>query len=81
MGPPQAVSFRTSDELKNVIRNSGIHDHEGKLQSLPRPYRGPTLTFPQNPNPRLYEDDSTKDTIAKYTLDYYLPMMFQIEVR
>lgn len=76
-GPPQAVSFRTSDELKNIIRNSSIHDHAGKLQIFPRPYRGPTLTFPQNPNPRLYEDDSTKETIAKYTLDYYLPMMFR----
>jgi hypothetical protein len=76
-GPPQAVSFRTSEELKNIIRTSSIHDHEGKLQILARPYRGPTLTFPQNPNPRLYGEESTKETIAKYTLDYYLPMMFR----
>jgi hypothetical protein len=76
-GPPQAVSFRSSDELKNIIHNSSIHDFEGRLQIIPRPYRGPTLTFPQNPNPRLFKDDSTKETIAKYTLDYYLPMMFR----
>jgi hypothetical protein len=75
-GPPQALSFRTAEELKTIIRNSTIHDAQHRLQWLARPYRGPTLTFPQNPAPGLYRD-SDKPTIAKYTLDYYLPLMFQ----
>ncbi|HTL29056.1 MAG TPA: hypothetical protein VL282_07545, partial [Tepidisphaeraceae bacterium] len=75
-GPPQALSFRNSDELKSIIRNSGIHDEQHRLAIVPRPYRGPTLTFPQNPNPRLFDDQPDRMTIAKYTLDYYLPMMF-----
>lgn len=75
-GPPQAVSFRSADELKAIIRNSTIYDAQHRLQWVARPYRGPTLTFPQNPGPNLYRD-SDKPTIAKYTLDYYLPMMFK----
>jgi hypothetical protein len=75
-GPPQALSFRSSDELKNIIRNSGIHDERHQLAYVARPYRGATLTFPQNPNPKLFDDQREKETIAKYTLDYYLPMMF-----
>jgi hypothetical protein len=75
-GPPQAGSFRTAEELKAIIRNSGIHDAEHRLQWLARPYRGPTVSFPQNPSPRLFENGS-KPTVSKYTLDYYLPMMFK----
>ena len=74
--PPQAVSFRSADELKAIIRNSTIYDAQHRLQWMARPYRGPTLTFPQNPAPNLFHD-SDKPTIAKYTLDYYLPMMFK----
>jgi hypothetical protein len=75
-GPPQAVCFRSADDLKAIIRNSTIHDAQHRLQWVARPYRGPTLTFPQNPSPSLYRDND-KPTIAKYTLDYYLPMMFK----
>ncbi|MDO8543911.1 MAG: hypothetical protein Q7S40_25995 [Opitutaceae bacterium] len=73
-GPPQAVSFRSADELKAIIRNSTLHDAQGRLAIMPRAYRGPTLTFPQNPNPNLHHD-APKPTIARYTLDYYLPLM------
>ena len=73
-GPAQAVSFRSASELRTIIRNSTIENSEHHLEYMARPYRGPTLTFVQNPNPHLY-DDSGKETIAKYTLDYYLPMM------
>lgn len=75
-GPPQALSFRSADELKRIIHNSTIYDAQHRLQWVARAYRGPTLTFPQNPDPNLYRD-SDKPTIAKYTLDYYLPMMFK----
>jgi hypothetical protein len=75
-GPPPAGSFRTGEELKAIVRNSGIHDPTHELEWLARPYRGPTLTFPQNPSPRLFADGN-KPTVAKYTLDYYLPMMFK----
>ena len=73
-GPPQALSFRSPDELKAIIRNSTLHDPQGRLALLPRAYRGPTLTFPQNPNPNLFRDEQ-RPTIARYTLDYYIPMM------
>ena len=72
-GPPQAVSFRSADKLKAIIRNSTIHDAQHRLQWVARPYRGPTLTFPQNPSPNLFRD-SDKPTIAKYHLDYCLPI-------
>jgi hypothetical protein len=75
-GPPQAVSFRSAEELKQIIRASTLHDAEHQLTFMPRPYRGPTLTFPQNPSPRLFADRD-EPTIARYTLDYYLPMMFR----
>ncbi len=75
-GPPQAGSFPSGDALKAIIRNSGIYDEQHQLAILPRPYRGPTLTFPQNPNPKLYDDKPDQLTIAKYELDSYLPMLF-----
>lgn len=73
-GPAQAVSFRSADELKAIIRNSTIENPEHRLELVARPYRGPTLTFVENPNPRLF-NDSNKQTIAKYMLDDYLPML------
>lgn len=75
-GPPQATSFRSGDELKAIIRNSGLHDAQHQAAMMPRPYRGPTLTFPQNPNPHLFRGEA-KPTIASYTLDYYVPMMLR----
>jgi hypothetical protein len=75
-GPPQAGSFPNADALKAIIRNSGIHDEQHQLAILPRPYRGPTLTFPQNPNPKLYDDKPDLLTVAKYELESYLPMLF-----
>src|SRR6266542_837459 len=42
---------------------------------MPREYLGHTVTFPLNPNPNLFTG-SDKLTIAKYTLDDYLPMLF-----
>lgn len=74
-GPPQAGSFQSTEALKAIIRNSGIYDEQHQLTILPRPYRGPTLTFPQNPNPKLYDDKPDTLTIAKYELDHYLPML------
>jgi hypothetical protein len=76
-GPPQAVSFRSGEQLKRIIRDSGIHDEQHQLSFMARPYRGATLTFPQNPNPKLFDDQPDKETIAKYTLDDYLPKMFR----
>lgn len=76
-GPPQATSFRSADELKTIIRDSTLHDEQHRLALMPRAYRGPTLTFPQNPNPNLFRGDAAKPTIASYTLDYYLPLMLE----
>ncbi len=75
-GPPQATSFRSAEELKSIIRNSGIHDAQHRAFFMARPYRGPTLTFAQNPNPNLFRGEG-RPTIASYTLDYYVPMMLQ----
>jgi hypothetical protein len=75
-GPPQATSFRSGDELKAIIRNSGLHDAQHQAAIMPRAYRGPTLTFAQNPNPNLFRGEA-KPTIASYTLDYYVPLMLR----
>jgi hypothetical protein len=74
-GPPQAGSFRDANEHRAIIRNSGLHDAQGRPAFMPRPYRGPTLTFPQNPNPNLFRGDASKPTVASYTLDHYIPQM------
>jgi hypothetical protein len=71
-----ADSFRNVEQLKAIIRNSGLYDEEQKPTVLIRDYLGNTVSFPLNPNPRLYSD-SNKITIAKYTLDDYLPMLFE----
>lgn len=74
--PPPATSFRSGDELKTIIRNSGLHDAQHRAAIMPRAYRGPTLTFPQNPSPNLFRGEN-KPTMANYTLDYYFPMMLR----
>src|SRR5437867_746176 len=71
-GPPQANSFRSVAELKEIIENSGLYDRSGRFQFVPRFYTGNTLTFPLNPNPDLFAD-SSKMTIARYTLEFYIP--------
>lgn len=73
--PSPSVSFRSAAQLKEIIRNSGIYDGQQKPTILMRQYLGNTLSFPQNPNPRLFFD-TNKLTIAKYTLNDYLPMLF-----
>ncbi len=75
-GPPQAGSFRSAEEHKTIIRNSTLHGADHQLAFMPRGYRGPTLTFPQNPNPHLFQAEG-QPTVASYTLDYYIPMMLQ----
>jgi hypothetical protein len=74
--PTTANGFRSVKELKEIIVNSGLHDQSGKYVILPRYYTGNTLTFPLNPNPRLFAGNS-KMTIAKYTLDYYVPHLIK----
>ncbi|MGZ4988367.1 MAG: hypothetical protein ACXWBP_10005, partial [Limisphaerales bacterium] len=73
--PSPSVSFRSAAQLKEIIRNSGLYDEQQKPAILMRQYLGNTLSFPQNPNPRLFFD-TDQLTIAKYTLDDYLPMLF-----
>jgi hypothetical protein len=75
-GPPPAASFRSAAQLKEIIRNSGIYDEQQRPTVLMRQYLGNTLSFPQNPNPNLFSD-TPQLTIAKYTLDEYLPMLFR----
>ena len=50
------MSFRSADELRTIIRNSTIENSEHHLEYMARPYRGPTLTFVENPNPHLFDD-------------------------
>lgn len=73
--PGPSVSFRTVDQLKEMIRNSNVYDERQKPSVLLRDYLGNTVTFPLNPNPRLFSD-SNAVTIARYTLEDYLPMLF-----
>ncbi len=73
--PGPSVSFRNVDQLKEMIRNSCVYDRDQKPDVLIREYLGNTVTFPLNPNPRLFAD-TTNLTIAKYTLNDYLPMLF-----
>lgn len=75
-GPPQAVSYRSAEQIKTIIRNSGIYDSTHRLDLVRREYQGPALTFTQNPNPKLFAKTG-KLTIARYALDEYLPMMFR----
>jgi hypothetical protein len=70
--PNSANSFNSVKQLKAIIYNSGLYDSEGHYVVIARRYTGNTLTFPLNPNPELY-DDSSKMTIAKYTLYDYIP--------
>jgi hypothetical protein len=74
--PGPSVSFRNGEQLKAIIRNSDIYDAQGKSAVLIRDYLGNTVTFPLNPNPRLFANED-KLTIGKYTLDDYLPMLFK----
>jgi hypothetical protein len=69
--PITANSFRSVEDLKAIIENSGLHDAAGHYAILPRLYTGNTLTFPLNPNPALFRSEK-KSTIAGYALDYYL---------
>ncbi|MDB6025185.1 MAG: hypothetical protein JWM68_1408 [Verrucomicrobiales bacterium] len=78
--PGPSVSFRDVSQLKEIIRNSSLHDEQHRPDILMRQYLGNTLTFPLNPNPRLFSD-GTNLTIAKYTLDEYLPMLFNASKR
>jgi len=70
------VSFDSVEQLKAIIRSSGIHDANGRFVIDRREYLGKTLTFPTNPNPQLFEGEG-EETVAGYTLDRYLPMMFR----
>ena len=74
--PANANSFNSVAELKEIIRNSGLHQQDGRFVTDPRMYTGNTLTFPLNPNPRLFFDNPKK-TIAKYTLEDYIPKLLK----
>lgn len=67
-----ANSFNSVKQLKGMILNSGIYDSSGEYTIVARHYTKRTLTFVLNPNPYLL-DDSSRITIGKYTLDYYIP--------
>lgn len=73
--PSPSVSFRNAAQLKEIISNSCVYDEQQKPAILMRQYLGNTLSFPLNPNPHLFSD-TKKLTIAKYTSDDYLPMLF-----
>jgi hypothetical protein len=74
--PANANSFNSVAHLKEMIRNSGMQQKDGLWVTEARRYTGNTLTFPLNPNPRLFSDDS-RQTIAKYTLEDYVPKLLK----
>lgn len=67
-------SFRDVDELKAIVRNSGLHTADGSLETVIRntDWGQDSVTFPMNPNPNL-ERDGDDPTIAKYMLETYVP--------
>ena len=73
--PGPSTGFRSVDQLKEVIRRSCLYDQDQKPIVMMRQYLGNTVTFPLNPNPNLFSD-SDAVTIARYTMDDYLPMLF-----
>ena len=73
--PGPSIGFRSVDQLKEIIRSSSVYDPDQKPEVLLRQYLGNTISFPLNPNPNLYSDKDVM-TIARYTLDDYLPMLF-----
>jgi hypothetical protein len=75
--PANANSYNSIAELKEIIRNSGMHEVNGRFVTEARIYTGNTLTFPLNPNPRLFSDNPRK-TIAKYALEDYMPRILKI---
>ena len=62
-GPPQAESYRSPEEWRAIIRNSGIEDPEGRWSIGRGPIGGQPCPFPQDPNPALFRD-SDQATIA-----------------
>jgi hypothetical protein len=73
-GPPQSVSYRSAAEHKAIIRSCMLYDAQQQPSIRIRQYRGPSITFVTNPNPRLFSDQQIP-TVAKYELNYYLPML------
>ena len=74
--PANANSYDSVAELKEIIRNSGLREADGRFVLVPRIYTANTLTFPLNPNPRLFSDRADK-TIARYTLEDYVPRLLK----
>ena len=67
-------SFRDLEELKSIVRNSGIHAADGTLETVVRntDWGQNSVTFPMNPNPHLGRDVETP-TLAEYMLETYVP--------
>ena len=74
--PFNANSYNSVAQLKEMIRNSGLYQQDGRFVIVPQIYTANTLTFPLNPNPRLFLDRPDQ-TIAKYTLDDYVPKLLK----
>lgn len=66
--------FRELEELKSIVRNSGIHAADGTLETVVRntDWGQKSVTFPMNPNPGLGRDEETP-TLAEYMLETYVP--------
>ena len=75
-GPPQALSYKSDIQLKEIIRNSGIYTPGQELVPIIRQYQGHAVTFPQNPSPHLFAGQG-KRTMAGYALDEYLPHLLR----
>lgn len=69
-------SYRNYQNHKQRIENSVLFGpserHVIKIRN--KPWGKNMVTFVTNPNPSLYADRSKK-TVAKYLLDYYVPLM------
>lgn len=67
-------SFRDVEELKDIVRTSGLHAADGLLETVVRntDWRRNSVTFPMNPNPGLEQDGDTS-SIAGYMLETYVP--------
>lgn len=72
--------------IKDVIRNSGIFDANGEYRVIARQPRFVVLrkttgtapirlTFPLNPNPRLFSNDAERVTVAKAVLGWVGKML------
>ena len=68
--PFPATSFNSVEELKQIIRASGLHRPDGKYDIYPFVNMGNTLAFSVNPDPDLFHDRKQVMTMGRYALQY-----------